>query len=396
MTKISDNKTREIVELSQNLMRFHSVTVGEIERLDQVRLAAAFIDDYLSKSGLDVRLFDDAKYPAILIGFPGQLLAPVMFSGHFDVVAPEQDDSQFDPRINDDYLWGRGASDMKTVVATYMVWMKDRLLAGPPYPPVNLMLIGNEETGEGQPMGTPHILEILAHESGYIPDFFIAGERTELSGRQLWGQVCIQNRGIMRFDLVAHGERGHTGVAGAQRDLSTRLLTAYAELQKIMARCLTLGADDGWQSQVRFPFVKVGTPGIYNINADYGILGVEARLIPQDNIESLYQVVVDYCAVHDFTLENVLMEKGIACDPDNPFLQALITAVETVSGQPVQIGRKLAGTSARFAPGGQGVVWGQSGIGPHAADERHYIPSIWPYYQALETFGDILLRLKFE
>jgi len=200
----------------------------------------------------------------------------------------------------------------------------------------------------------------------------------------------------MRFDLVAHGERGHTGVAGAQRDLSARLLTAYVELQKIMARFLTLDADDGWQSQVRFPFVKVGTPGIYNINADYGILGVEARLIPQDNIESLYQVVVDYCAVHDFTLENVLMEKGIACDPDNPFLQALITAVETVSGQPVQIGRKLAGTSARFAPGGQGVVWGQSGIGPHAADERHYIPSIWPYYQALETFGDILLRLKFE
>jgi succinyl-diaminopimelate desuccinylase len=394
MTKIPVEKTREIVELSQNLMRFHSVTVGEIERLDQVRLAADFIYDYLRKSGLDVRLFDDAKFPAMLIGFPGQLLAPVMLSGHFDVVAPEPDDSQFDPRIDDDYLWGRGACDMKTVVATYMVWMKDRLLAGPPYPPVNLMLIGNEETGEGQPMGTPHILEILAHESGYTPNFFIAGERTEVSGRQLWGQVCIQNRGIMRFDLVAHGQRGHTAVAGAQRDLSARLLMAYTELQEIMAHCLTLEADDGWQSQVRFPFIVVGTPGIYNINADYGVLGVEARLIPQDDVDSLYQIVVDYCAAHDFTLENVLMEKGIACDPENPFLQSLIAAVESASGQPVQIGRKLAGTSARFAPGGQGVVWGQSGIGPHAADERHYIPSIWPYYQALEAFSDILLQLK--
>ena len=28
------------------------------------------------------------------------------------------------------------------------------------------------------------------------------------------------------------------------------------------------------------------------------------------------------------------------------------------------VGRKLPGTSARFAPGGQGVVWGQTGIGP--------------------------------
>jgi hypothetical protein len=57
------------------------------------------------------------------------------------------------------------------------------------------------------------------------------------------------------------------------------------------------------------------------------------------------------------------------------------------------IGRKLPGTSARFAPGGQGVVWGQSGIGPHAANERHFIPSILPYYQALTAFADQLSKV---
>jgi hypothetical protein len=36
------------------------------------------------------------------------------------------------------------------------------------------------------------------------------------------------------------------------------------------------------------------------------------------------------------------------------------------------------------------VVWGQSGIGPHARDERHYIPSILPYYQALDRFAQFL------
>jgi acetylornithine deacetylase/succinyl-diaminopimelate desuccinylase-like protein len=257
-----------------------------------------------------------------------------------------------------------------------------------------MLLVGNEETGEGEPMGTPHILEALMGESGYSPDLFIAGERTEVSGVQRWGEVCIQNRGVMRFDLVARGQRGHTGVAGAQRDLSTRILSAYVEIQKIMARYLTLEAEDDWNSQVRFPFVKIGTPGVYNINADYGILGVEARLIPQDDVESLYHDVVAYCSAHDFTLENMLMEKGIACDPENPYLQALTAAVETASGQPAQIGRKLAGTSARFAPGGQGVVWGQSGLAPHAAHERHYIPSIWPYFQALDAFSEILLQPK--
>jgi hypothetical protein len=33
------------------------------------------------------------------------------------------------------------------------------------------------------------------------------------------------------------------------------------------------------------------------------------------------------------------------------------------------------------------VVWGQTGIGPHAAGERHYIPSIDPYYRALDAFA---------
>jgi acetylornithine deacetylase/succinyl-diaminopimelate desuccinylase-like protein len=84
------------------------------------------------------------------------------------------------------------------------------------------------------------------------------------------------------------------------------------------------------------------------------------------------------------------MEGGIICDPDQTYLQALIEAVRTVSGEEPRIGRKLPGTSARFAPGGQGVVWGQSGLGPHARNERHFIPSIMPYYQSLKEFGKVL------
>ena len=86
-----------------------------------------------------------------------------------------------------------------------------------------------------------------------------------------------------------------------------------------------------------------------------------------------------------------VMENGIACDPDNPYLTALVQAVRQCSNQEPVLGRKLPGTSARFAPGGQGIVWGQSGIGPHARNERHFIPSIQPYYQALNAFGSLLL-----
>ncbi len=69
-------------------------------------------------------------------------------------------------------LWGRGAADMKTVVATYLVWMKKTLRDGPPYPPINLLLVGNEENGEVEAMGTPHLLRLLEHRARVsAPDF---------------------------------------------------------------------------------------------------------------------------------------------------------------------------------------------------------------------------------
>jgi hypothetical protein len=65
----------------------------------------------------------------------------------------------------------------------------------------------------------------------------------------------------------------------------------------------------------------------------------------------------------------------------------LLASLRTISAAEPKIGKKMAGTSARFAPAGQGVVWGQTGIGPHAKDERHYLPSIEPYYRVLEALA---------
>ena len=129
-------------------------------------------------------------------------------------------------------------------------------------------------------------------------------------------------------------------------------------------------------SQARFPFLNVGTPGVYNITAAEGTLGVEIRPIPQDRVSSLREAVESYCHENSLEVRFLAMENGVACSPDNPALQMLVEAVRRTSGASPRIAKKLAGTSARFAPEGQGVVWGQSGIGPHAKDERHYIPSI--------------------
>jgi acetylornithine deacetylase/succinyl-diaminopimelate desuccinylase-like protein len=396
------DKTSEILALAEQLIRIPSVTASPSERLDEVHRAATLIFDYVRDSGLEVRFYDQNKYPALLIGLPGSMHAPVMLCGHFDVVEPEPDERQFEPRVEGDYLWGRGAADMKTVVATYLIWLKDQLRRGAPYPAINLLLVGNEENGEIEPMGTPHVLRGLAEVDEYTPSLLIAGERTGEKGVELWGEICTQNRGVIRLEISAYGERAHSGVATVPAsgrakaqppaDLTERLLLARAGITGIMGRYLTLSSPDGWQSQVKFPFIQIGRPGIFNITPDHGVLGVEVRPIPQDDLPGMLAEIQLYCSSLGLELNTVVMEKGIECTPNNPYLKALTSAVEHASGSGVVIGRKLPGTSARFAPGGQGVVWGQSGIGPHARNESHFIPSILPYYQALDAYADLLRR----
>ncbi|GAB4495193.1 MAG: hypothetical protein OHK0052_02100 [Anaerolineales bacterium] len=382
-------KTEEILHLAQRLIRIPSVTACPQERLEEVRLCALSIYDDLRAAGL-VTHYLDGKYPAVFCHFPGGENAPVWLTGHFDVVEPEPDDSQFTPRIEGDYLHGRGAADMKTVVATYLVWMHDQMKLGAPYPPISLLLIGNEENGETEPVGTPHALRLLAEKGIQPPQFFIAGERTEERGDSLWGEVCTENRGIFRATLVAHGERAHSGVARASQDLTLRIAKIQAEVAQLAEQQLTLSRADAWKSQIRFPFLVVGQPDVYNITPQRALLGIEVRSIPQDDLQGFAAALRALAEAQSLTLEISVLENGIVCPPENPYLQALLRAVQTASGKPAQVGRKLPGTSARFAPGGQAVVWGQSGIAPHGAAERHYIPSIEPYYRALNAFADEL------
>jgi acetylornithine deacetylase/succinyl-diaminopimelate desuccinylase-like protein/gamma-glutamyl:cysteine ligase YbdK (ATP-grasp superfamily) len=384
------NKTAEIIDLAKQLIRIPSVTNAPPghERLDEVHRAATLIYDYLRQAELEVRIFDKGRYPAVLASFPGQGEAPVMLCGHFDVVAADPDESQFDPTLDGDYLRGRGAADMKTVVATYLVWMKDVRRRPTALPGINLLLVGNEEIGEGEPAGTPHILGELRGENGYAPQLLIAGERTGERGDELMGEVCVENRGLVRLEVSVRGERGHTGMAGAPLDLSVRLFRARDELMGLLEKRLTLKGDRGWQSQVRFPFVRVGEDGIFNITASRGILGIEIRPIPQDRISGLVSEIKDYCRHQALEVRVVAAEDGIVCPRGNPFLGRLLQSVREAFGRDPILGRKLPATSARFAPDGQGVVWGQSGVGPHAADERHFLPSIAPYYQALDLFGE--------
>jgi succinyl-diaminopimelate desuccinylase len=381
------DRVADVLRLAGDLVRIPSVTNCPQERLGEVYTCGGFIANHLAAGGLNARLFDRGRYPAVLASFPAGPEPRVTLCGHFDVVRPEPDDSQFDVRVRGDYLWGRGAADMKTVVASYVVWMCERFAAGPPFPPFNLLLVGNEENGEGEPFGTPHVLKAVHQESGWQPELMVVGERTGEGGDELFGAVCTESRGVLRMQVTARGVCGHTGIGGGPADLLNSLVEVRKVLGAAFARHLTLSSFDGWETSARFPFLSVGEPGVYNITAAEGVLGIEVRPIPGDDIEGLVAETRSMCRELDLELTVDVMEAGVSCPPDNVHLAHLVAAVEEVSREAAVIGKKKPGSSARFAPGGCQVVWGQTGVGPHSREERHFIPSIGPYLDVLDAFA---------
>jgi acetylornithine deacetylase/succinyl-diaminopimelate desuccinylase-like protein len=276
---------------------------------------------------------------------------------------------------------------MKTVVASNMVWLRAACAAGPPYPPINAMLIGNEENGEAEAWGTPHILADLAEGHGWSPEIMLVGERTGEEGDELYGMVCPESRGVVRIQFTARGKKGHTGTGAVPVDLLDRLIELKTVLSSVFHRHLTMSSLDDWESAARFPFLNVGEGGVYNITAGEGVLGLEIRPIPADDMQAMSTEIEALCRELDIEVDFEVMEAGVACPSGNPHLRHLVSSVEAVSGRPAIIGKKKPGSSARFAPGGNAVVWGQSGIGPHSNEERHFIPSIEPYLQVLDEFA---------
>ena len=181
------------------------------------------------------------------------------------------------------------------------------------------------------------------------------------------GEICTQNRGVIRFEVTARGQRGHSGIASARGsmlpvDLTERLLLARAGITGILGNHLTLSSPGGWQSQVKFPYIQIGVPGIYNISADRGLLGVEIRPIPQDDLLALRQELLDYCKSLDLEISFSTFEAGVICSAENPYLAQLIRAVGSVSGTQAP-NRAQAGWDQRPFRS----CWPGSGVGP----ERH-------------------------
>ena len=131
------------------------------------------------------------------------------FNGHTDVV-PVGDEAAwtyppFSAHMEDGWLYGRGATDMKSGVAAFVAAAIDFVTDTPPDGSVVIAITGDEEGPSSD--GTIAILDWMAAQ-GERMDACIVGEPT--SPEVMGDMIKIGRRGSMTVKFTVRGKQGHS------------------------------------------------------------------------------------------------------------------------------------------------------------------------------------------
>ena len=157
--------------------------------------------------------------------------APVVcLAGHTDVVPPgprEQWRSDpFEPSERDGLLHGRGAADMKSSLAAFVVAVERFVGSSPEAGGSIALLLTSDEEGDATD-GTVRVVEALRARGESI-DFCIVGEPT--SANRLGDTIKNGRRGSLSARLVVKGVQGHVAYPDKVRNPIHQAAPALAEL----------------------------------------------------------------------------------------------------------------------------------------------------------------------
>ena len=160
-------------------------------------------------------------------GSSGPLLC---FAGHTDVVPVGARDAwrsdPFQPQIRDGILYGRGAADMKSSLAAFVVAI-ERFIERQPQPAGSIaLLLTSDEEGDAID-GTVRVVEKLRERNERI-DWCIVGEPT--SAERLGDTIKNGRRGSLSGKLIVKGIQGHVAYPQLARNPVHQAAPALAEL----------------------------------------------------------------------------------------------------------------------------------------------------------------------
>jgi succinyl-diaminopimelate desuccinylase len=273
----------------------------------------------------------------------------LVFAGHTDVVPTgpvEQWTSHpFTPTHRDGKLYGRGACDMKTSVAAFVVSIEEFLQATPDPKLTLALLLTSDEEGPGID-GTVIVCNTLAAR-GEVIDYCIVGEPTAVE--RCGDMIKNGRRGTMSGKLTVKGVQGHIAYPHLAKNPVHSVAPALAELVAINAGGGWDAGNDYFQpTSWQISNFHSGT-GASNVIPGSAVIDFNFRFSTESTPESLQQRVHAVLDAHgvDYTLAWTVGGLPFLTTPGE-----LVTAVQAAIADETGIATELStsgGTSdARF------------------------------------------------
>ena len=380
--------------LAEQLIARPSVTpldAGCIEMIAARLAPLGFVNEIID-SGPDTFRVRNlwSKRPAAHAGQARAAIKTIVFAGHTDVVPTgplEQWSSDpFAPTERDGKLYGRGASDMKTSIAAFVVAVEELIVAQPNAPLHIAVLLTSDEEGPAVD-GTVVVCNVLKARGERL-DYCIVGEPTSVE--RTGDMIKNGRRGTLSGKLTVKGIQGHIAYPHLARNPIHQLAPALAELVAIeWDRGNAFFPPTSWQvSNIH------GGTGASNIIPGSVVVDFNFRFSTESTPESLQQRVEAVLQKHGLVYELKWTLGGL------PFLTTpgdLVTAVQAAIHAETGLETELSttgGTSdgrfiAQICP--QVIELGPPNASIHKIDEHIALADIEPlkniYRRVLENLA---------
>jgi succinyl-diaminopimelate desuccinylase len=360
------------VDLSQALIRCPSVTPKDGGALDVLETA-------LEQLGFKCRRlpFEESGFARVdnLYARFGDQAPNFCFAGHTDVV-PVGDPGgwsvdPFAAVIKGDRLYGRGAADMKTAIAAFVV-AAERFLAARRKGfkgSISLLITGDEEADAVN--GTVKMLQWLKEHGERLSDCLV-GEPTN-TGR-IGDMIKIGRRGSLTASLTVHGAQGHSAYAHLADNPIPRLMRM---LGAIIAKPLDKGGKHFPPSDVIVTTIDVGNK-VSNLIPARAEARINIRFNDKHTGASLERMMRERFNKVGGKYELAVKVSGEAfLTPVGPLAELVAGAVEKVAGIRPELNTAGGTSDARFIKDHCPVVeFGMTNETAHKADENSRLDDI--------------------
>lgn len=230
-----DDPDTNVVGLCRDLIRIDTSNFAERQGPGE-RAAAELLADRLRAVGLEPEFIEASPGRTNLVArWRGTSSSrdALLLHGHLDVVPAEEPTWTHDPfggDLADGLLWGRGAVDMKNMLAMIVATVEQRIITGrPPARDVVLAFFADEEAGSR--LGSQYLVaerpEIFAGVTEAISE--VGGFSITVGRNERAYFIETARKGVAWFKAVAEGTAGHGSLHNAKNAVA-RLAAAVARI----------------------------------------------------------------------------------------------------------------------------------------------------------------------